>query len=84
MANRSTFVGLDVHKESIAVAIAESGRFGEVREYGTVAGELDALDKVLRALRAPGRTLHVVYEAGPPVGSRSSGTSRGWARTARW
>jgi len=65
MAKRNTFVGLDVHKESIAVAIAEGGRFGEVREYGTVGGELEALDKVLRALRAPGRTLHVVYEAGP-------------------
>ena len=65
MAKRNTFVGLDVHKDSIVVAIAESGRFGEVREYGTVGGELEALDKVLRALRAPGRTLHVVYEAGP-------------------
>ena len=36
MANRSTFVGLDVHKESIAVALAEGGRFGEVRAYGTL------------------------------------------------
>jgi len=53
MAKRNTFVGLDVHKDSIVVAIAESGRFGEVREYGTVGGELEALDKVLRALRAP-------------------------------
>jgi len=65
MAKRSTFVGLDVHKESIAVALAESGRFGDVRAYGTVGGGLEALDKVIRALRAPGRTLHFVYEAGP-------------------
>src|SRR5438105_9975965 len=65
MAKRNTFVGLDFHKESIAVAIAEGGRFGEVRAYGTVGGELEALDKVVRALRVPGRTLHFVYEAGP-------------------
>ena len=65
MATRSTFVGLDVHKASIAVAIAEGGRLGEVRVYGTVGGDLDALDTVVRALRAEDRTLHCVYEAGP-------------------
>lgn len=54
MAKRSTFVGLDVHIESIAVAFAESGRRGEVRDYGTVMREIEALEKVLRALRAPG------------------------------
>ena len=65
MAKRSTFVGLDVHRESIAVAIAESGRFGEVRPSGTVRGDLDALDKVRGALGRSEWTLHVVYEAGP-------------------
>jgi hypothetical protein len=28
------FIGLDVHKEKITVAIAENGRTGEVRQYG--------------------------------------------------
>ena len=65
MAKRSTFVGLDGHKESIAVAIAESGRGGEVRTYGQVGGDLEALDTVRLALQAAGRTLHFVYEAGP-------------------
>lgn len=65
MAKRNTFVGLDVHKESIAVVLAESGRFGEVRSFGTIGGDGDAVDRLVRGLRAPDRELHFVYEAGP-------------------
>ncbi len=65
MENRSMFVGLDVHKETIDVSIAEGHREGEVRHYGVIASDLEPLDKVVRALRAPGRRLHFVYEAGP-------------------
>ena len=65
MENRSMFVGLDVHKETIDVSIAEGDRHGEVRHYGVIASDLEPLDKVVRALRAPDRRLHFVYEAGP-------------------
>ena len=61
MGNRSMFVGLDVHKETIA----EGDRGGEVRHDGVIASDLEPLDKVVRALRAPDRCLHFVYEAGP-------------------
>jgi transposase len=65
MKNRITFVGLDVHKNSIDVALADSGRDGEVRSYGTVGGDLDSLHKVIRKLQSSGSTLRFVYEAGP-------------------
>jgi transposase len=65
MGNRSMFVGLDVHKETIDVSIAEGDRRGEVRHSGVIKSDLEPLDKVVRALRAPDRRLHFVYEAGP-------------------
>src|SRR5260221_4179651 len=64
MGNRSMFVGLDVHKETIDVSRVDGEHEGEVRHYGVIASDLEPLDKVVRALRAPDRQLHFVYEAG--------------------
>ena len=50
MKQYSTFVGMDVHKNSIEIAIAQRGRYGEVRSYGKIDGSLEALDKVVRKL----------------------------------
>ena len=56
---------MDVHKNSINIAIAQQGRKGQVRHYGKIEGTLSALDKVVRKLVSKDGPLHFVYEAGP-------------------
>jgi len=59
------FIGMDVHKKTITVAIADDGRNGQVRSYGTLANNINALDKFCRKMVSTASQLHFVYEAGP-------------------
>ena len=70
----STFIGLDVHKATISVAVAQGERGGEVRHLGTVAHRPDHVRRLVDKLAAGRTRLHFCYEAGPcgyPVGGRS-------------
>jgi transposase len=58
------YIGLDVHKETIAVSIAPQNS-PEVRRYGIIGGTLDAVDKLVKKLAQDNVELHLVYEAGP-------------------
>src|SRR5438093_3827141 len=58
------YLGLDVHKNSIHVAIAvEEGC--QLRSYGTTTAKLADLDKLIKKLQHPGVELRFCYEAGP-------------------
>jgi len=59
------YVGLDVHKESIAVAYVAQDHGAEVVSLGTIGTRQCAIDKLLRHLQSKGQQLVFVYEAGP-------------------
>ena len=61
----NTFIGLDVHKATISVAIAQGERGGEVRHHGTISHRPDHVRKPVEKLSLDGRRLHFCYEAGP-------------------
>ena len=65
VAEFNAYVGLDVHKDSISVAVAEAGRDGEVRPWGVVRNTPDAVTKLARRLVERHRTVELAYEAGP-------------------
>jgi transposase len=56
------FIGLDVHAETIAVAVAEPD--GEVRSLGVIPNRPDSIRRLMKKL-GPADRLRVCYEAGP-------------------
>jgi len=62
MKNKVRFLGLDVHAETITVAIAEPD--GEVRSLGTIANRAESIRKLVKKLGSV-EQLKACYEAGP-------------------
>jgi len=62
MKKNTRFVGLDVHADTIAVAVAEPD--GDVRSMGTIPNRTESVRKLLKKLE-PTKHLKMCYEAGP-------------------
>ena len=63
MEKGTRFVGLDVHKASIAVAVA--GAFGDPEDHGLIPNDPGAIRKLVDRLGGSDLRLSVAYEAGP-------------------
>ena len=65
MKKNIKYFGLDVHKNSISIAIAEDGQKRRVNFYGVINNDMDQLHKFLRKQISQGVEPRCVYEAGP-------------------
>src|SRR3954449_6379913 len=66
MEQPTRFIGMDVHKDTIAVAMTAAGDAGKATAYGTIPNTAAALEKLVRRLRQAGSgSLKFCYEAGP-------------------
>ena len=59
------YVGLDVHKDPVAVAYVAQDRHAEVVALGNIGTRQCDIDKLIRRLRSKSKHLVFVYEAGP-------------------
>jgi transposase len=64
-SSKTLYVGLDVHKESIAVAYVPEDRGAEIVSLGPIETRQCDIDTRLRQLQAKAARLVLVYEAGP-------------------
>jgi len=62
--NCTTFVGLDIHKDTITVAVAKEGREAP-ESLGTIINSPEAVARMVRKLGQPVKNLFFCYEAGP-------------------
>ncbi len=60
---RTRFLGLDVHRDTIAVALAEET--GQPASHSTIANDPGAVRKLIQRLGGPEVRLIAAYEAGP-------------------
>jgi transposase len=65
MEQPTRFVGMDVHKDTIVMAVTATGEVGKATPYGTIRNTTAAVEKLVKRLRKAGTgTLKFCYEAG--------------------
>ena len=72
MEKRSRFVGLDVHKASIAVAVADA--FGDPEDHGQIANDPSAVRRLMQRMTlrsSRSSTYWSVYPGGVATASRA-------------
>jgi hypothetical protein len=84
MADRITYVGLDVHKDGVVVAVAEGDIRGEVREYRRIANTAAALDRLVRKLGGEGVRLRFCAMRPGRAAMASNVTCRRTGTNALW
>ena len=65
MEETTMLIGLDIHKATIAVAIAEGGRREVARYFVEIENTSAALSKLAKKYRRANARLSFCYEAGP-------------------
>lgn len=61
----SIYVGLDVYKESLAIAIASPERGGEIRFYGNIPNQQQSINYLFLKIKKQYSSIMACYEAGP-------------------
>ena len=66
MEHPTRFIGMDVHKDTIVVAVTATGDVAKATAYGTFPNTAAALEKLVKRLRQAGSgPMKFCYEAGP-------------------
>src|SRR3954453_24043995 len=66
MEQSTRFVGMDVHKDTIVVAVTATGEVGQATAYGTFPNTAAGLEKLVKRLRqARSGAIRFCYAAGP-------------------
>ena len=84
MEQSTRFVGMDVHKDTIVVAVTATGEVGKATAYGTFRNTAASLGTLVKRLRQAGDGPISSVTKPVPVATEFTAPSPRWAKTAWW